>query len=113
MTNSKRSAALLGSTLIAMTRSESKLIDPHLCEHQIAPVVYLSGTLLFVAGPSIVRVNSRWTSGWPMLVTLMRWFAILGGLFGCSLRGFTTKGAPDRAPGRSNLLLHPTRGARG
>jgi hypothetical protein len=80
MTSSKRIAGLLGPTLIAMTISESEFISPHLYEHQIAPVVYLSGTLLFLAGLSIVRVHNRWTGGWPVLVTLMGWLAILGGL---------------------------------
>jgi uncharacterized membrane protein HdeD (DUF308 family) len=42
-------------------------------------VVYLNGTLLFVAGLAIVRAHNQWT-GWPALVTLMGWFAILGGL---------------------------------
>jgi len=42
-------------------------------------VVYLNGTLLLVAGLSIVRVHNRWT-GWPVTVTLLGWFAMLGGL---------------------------------
>ena len=33
-----------------------------------------------MAGLSIVRVHNRWTGGWPVLVTLMGWLAILGGL---------------------------------
>jgi uncharacterized membrane protein HdeD (DUF308 family) len=44
------------------------------------PVVYLSGTLLFVAGLSIVSVHNRWARDWTVLVTLMGWFVILGGL---------------------------------
>ncbi len=36
--------------------------------------------MLFVAGLSIVRAHNRWKDGWPVLVTLMGWFAILGGL---------------------------------
>ena len=48
-----------------------------------APVVliYLNGTLLFVAGLSIVRAHNQWKADWPVLVTLMGWFAIVGGLF--------------------------------
>jgi uncharacterized membrane protein HdeD (DUF308 family) len=42
-------------------------------------VVYLAGTLLFLAGIAIVRDHNRW-SGWPVLVTLMGWLAVLGGL---------------------------------
>jgi hypothetical protein len=47
----------------------------------IAPLIYLNGTLLFVAGVSSVRVHNRWTRGWPVIVTLVGWVAILGGLF--------------------------------
>lgn len=81
MTNSKSLAGLLGPALIAVIMSESEFVNPHLYEHQIAPVVYLSGTLLFVAGLSIVRVHNRWAGGWPVLVTLMGWLAVIVGLF--------------------------------
>jgi len=46
----------------------------------LAPFVYLNGTLLFVAGPAIVRAHNRWTRGWPALITLVGWLAMLGGL---------------------------------
>lgn len=81
MTNPRRIAGLFSPALIAVTISESEFVNPHLYEHQIAPVLYLSGTSLFVAGLSIVRGHNRWTGGWPVLVTLMGWLAILGGLF--------------------------------
>lgn len=81
MTNSKHIAGLVGPTLIAMTISESEFLQPHLYDTQIAPVVYLSGTLLFVAGLAIVRVHNLWTGDWTVLVTLIGWFSIFGGLF--------------------------------
>jgi uncharacterized membrane protein YhaH (DUF805 family) len=65
---------------MALTTSESEFIQPHLYDAQTPPVVYLSGALLVVAGLSIVRVHNRWVSGWPVLVTLIGWFAILLGL---------------------------------
>jgi len=42
--------------------------------------VYLNGTLLFVAGLSIVRAHNHWTADWPVLVTLTGWLVMLGGL---------------------------------
>jgi arginine exporter protein ArgO len=78
MTNSRRIAGLLGPTLIALALSESMNLD--IWTNTPVPVVYLSGTLLFVAGMSIVRVHNRWTRDWTVLVTLMGWFVILGGL---------------------------------
>jgi hypothetical protein len=79
MTNSKQIAKLIGPTLIALTISEA--MNLHIWASNIAPVTYLNGTLLFIAGLSIVRVHNRWTGGWPVMVTLVGWVAILGGLF--------------------------------
>lgn len=82
MPNSRRIAGLLGPTLIAIAISESMnlRILTTSTGPDLAHVVYLNGTLLFVAGLSIVRAHNRWTGGWPVLVTLMGWLAILGGL---------------------------------
>ena len=95
MPNSKRIAGLVGPTIMAMVVSEFPLVQPHLYDAQIPPVVYLSGTLLFVAGLSIVRVHNRWTGGWPVLVTLMGWLAIFGGLFRMFATGLYQQGAQN------------------
>ena len=80
MKDSKRIAGLLGPTLVAMLVSEFPLVQPHLYDTQIPPVVYLSGTLLFVAGLAIVRSHNRWARNWTVLVTLSGWFCLLLGL---------------------------------
>lgn len=43
-------------------------------------LVFVSGILLFGAGLAIVRIHNRWTNGWPMLVTVLGWLFVLGGL---------------------------------
>jgi len=79
MPNSKAIAGLLGPTLIAISTSES--VNLRILWANTSPsVIYLNGTLLFVAGLSIVRVHNRWTGGWPVVVTLVGWLIILGGL---------------------------------
>jgi uncharacterized membrane protein HdeD (DUF308 family) len=71
-------AGLIGPTLVALGASEAK--NYRIWETDSAPLVYLNGLLLFVAGLSIVRVHNRWSS-WPVVVTLVGWVAILLGLF--------------------------------
>jgi hypothetical protein len=80
MTNSKQIGGLVGPTLIAMLVSEFPLVQPHLYDAQIPPVVYLSGVLMFVGGLAVVRVHNRWKRDWTILVTLSGWFGMALGL---------------------------------
>jgi len=43
-------------------------------------LILLSGILLLVAGIAIVRAHNVWSGGWPVLVTIVGWLALLGGL---------------------------------
>ena len=78
MTSSRQLAGLIGPTLVVVTSSEG--LNLHIFATNIPPVTYLNGTLLFIAGLAIVRAHSRWTRGWPVLVTLVGWVGIIGGL---------------------------------
>jgi hypothetical protein len=79
MANSKSIAGLIGPTLMALALSEA--LNLHIWAVNIAPVTYLNGALLFIAGLSIIRAHNCWTLGWPVIVTLMGWIVILMGLF--------------------------------
>jgi hypothetical protein len=101
VTSSRRIAGLLGPTLIALAVSEALNLRA-MAEHPAAVgLVYLNGTLLFVAGVAIVQVHNRWTRGWPVLITVMGWFAIFGGV----LRMFAPQGATSGAPWVYGLLV--------
>src|SRR5713101_3924143 len=84
MTTSKTIAGLIGPTLVAI--AASMLLNfgslPALAE-QISrdpALIFVSGILLFVAGLAIVLAHNFWTGGWPVLVTVLGWLAVLGGL---------------------------------
>jgi hypothetical protein len=95
MTNSKRIAALVGPTIVAMVVSEFPLVQPHLYDAQIPPVVYLSGVLMFVAGLSIVRAHNHWSRDWTVLVTLSGFFFVVLGLFRMFAAGSYQRGAAN------------------
>jgi len=88
MTNSKRIGGLVGPTIVAMVASEFPLVQPHLYDSQIPPVVYLSGVLMFVAGLAIVRAHNHWAKDWTVLITLTGWFFLALGLFRMFAAGF-------------------------
>src|SRR5262249_630790 len=81
MATSKQIAGLVGPTLIAMLASEFPLVQPHLYDAQIPPLVYLSGVLLFVGGLAVVRAHNHWRRDWTVFVTLSGWFGVVLGLF--------------------------------
>lgn len=80
MASSKEIAGLVGPTLVVMLIAEFPLVQPHLYDAQIPPVVYLSGVLMFVAGLAVVRAHNRWARNWTVLVTLTGWFFLFLGL---------------------------------
>ena len=75
MANSKHIAGLLGPILIAISITESINLD--IFANTSAHLVYLNGTLLFVAGLAIVRGHNQWTTRWPVLVTADRMVCII------------------------------------
>jgi hypothetical protein len=94
-----RVAGILGPTLIALVASE--VVNPNIWETVPVTQVYLAGALWFVAGLAIVRAHNHWTLAWPIVVTLMGWFAMLGGLF----RMFAPEAALRSTPGPTGLLV--------
>ena len=41
---------------------------------------YLAGSLWFIAGLSIIVVHNRWMLDWSVIITIMGWFIMLGGI---------------------------------
>ena len=99
MTDSKQIAGLLGPTMVVMLVSEFPLIQPHLYDAQIPPVVYLSGVAMFVAGLAVVRTHNLWTRNWTVLVTLSGWFFLALGLLRMFTAGQYQRSAAETSPG--------------
>jgi hypothetical protein len=43
-------------------------------------LIFLSGILSLLGGVAIVRVHNTWTGGWPVIITVLGWLAVVGGL---------------------------------
>jgi uncharacterized membrane protein HdeD (DUF308 family) len=101
MANSKQIAGLIGPTLVAMLVSEFPLVQPHLYDNQLPPVVYLSGVLMFVAGLAVIRAHNIWVRNWTILVTLTGWFFLVLGL----VRMFAASQYHHAARGTSSMVF--------
>lgn len=95
MPNSKRIAGLVGPAIVAILVSEFPLVQPHLYDAQIPPVVYLSGVLMFVGGLAIVRAHNYWARNWTVLVTLSGWFSLALGLIRMFAASLYQRGAAN------------------
>jgi hypothetical protein len=84
-----------------MLVSEVPLVQPHLYDSQIPPVVYLSGVLMFVAGLAVVRVHNLWVRNWAVLLTLTGWFFLMLGL----VRMFAASQYHQAATGTSSTVF--------
>ena len=107
MTTSKTIARLIGPTLLVIAAGvlvrlgSFQAVADRLSREPA--LVFLSGVLLFVAGLAIVSAHNIWAGGWPVLVTVLGWLAILGGLLRLLLP--TWFGAVGTGLGQSTGLL--------
>jgi hypothetical protein len=112
MTTSKTIAGLIGPTLVAIAASMLLNIGsfPALAEQvsRDPALIFVSGILLFVAGLAIVRVHNRWTNGWPVLVTVLGWLFVLGGLAECFFPPASPRLPPELAKSPVRSLQEPS-----
>lgn len=77
--NSRNLAGLVGPVLVALGATEA--MNMGMFVEQTAPVVYLNGTLLFIAGLALVRAHNHWIFDWSVLLTIVAWSALCLGLY--------------------------------
>ena len=104
MPSSKTIAGLIGPTLIAIAVALLVNLEsfPALAESVSRDplLIFVSGVLMFIAGLAIVRVHNRWEADWTVLVTVLGWIALIGGLarmmFPTELAAMATKVSQDK-----------------
>jgi hypothetical protein len=43
------------------------------------PLLFLSGLLTLIGGLAIVNTHNVWQGGWPVIITVFGWLAVIGG----------------------------------
>lgn len=71
-------------------------------------LIFLSGIILLTAGIAIVRTHNVWSGGWPIIITVLGWLAVAGGLLRMWLPQL---GAPIAQSLGSNAVLITVAGA--
>ena len=84
MAYSKLIARLVGPVLAAL--GIAMLVNPTRFSAIIGQLahdpglIFLSGIFSLLGGIAIVRVHNVWTGGWQVILTVLGWLAIVGGL---------------------------------
>jgi hypothetical protein len=91
MKTSRYIARLMGPVLLIMglgmvieNETVSKLSQEFLSNLSL---IYLAGILTLVAGLAIVNAHNVWEGDWRLIITILGWLAVIGGLFRILLPG--------------------------
>lgn len=44
------------------------------------PLMFMSGFLTLLGGLAIVNTHNVWIGGWPVIITILGWLAVVGGI---------------------------------
>jgi hypothetical protein len=44
------------------------------------PMIFMSGFLTLLGGLAIVNTHNVWQGGWPVIITILGWLAVVGGI---------------------------------
>ena len=43
-------------------------------------LIYIAGIIAFLGGLAIVLTHNRWSIGWPLVITILGWVTLIGGV---------------------------------
>jgi uncharacterized membrane protein len=68
--------AVVGIGMLANGAQYRAIVDGFL---RSPALIYIAGFLGLLGGLAIVNVHSSWDRGWPLIITVLGWLAIVGG----------------------------------
>ena len=66
-------------------------------------LIFIAGFLALLGGLAIVNTHNLWVAGWPIIITIFGWMAVIGGVIRMALPG-VTKSIGEAMLGSAALL---------
>ncbi len=66
-------------------------------------LIFMGGVLALLAGLAIVNTHNIWSGGWPVVITVIGWLAVLGGIIRMGFPGLA-KALGEDLMARATLL---------
>lgn len=70
--------AVMGIAMVVNSKATTAAIEESVAHKGI---IFLWGLLALLTGAVVVALNNTWTSGLPLLITILGWLALLKGIF--------------------------------
>ncbi len=52
-------------------------------------LIFIAGVLALLGGLAIVNTHNLWVAGWPVIITIFGWLAVIGGIIRMAFPAFT------------------------
>jgi hypothetical protein len=52
-------------------------------------LIFIAGFLALLGGLAIVNTHNLWVAGWPIIITIFGWLAVIGGIIRIAFPGVT------------------------
>jgi hypothetical protein len=95
--------AVIGLALIFNADSFRAMAEEFLKSYSL---IYIAGLLALTAGLAIVNTHNLWTRDWRVVITILGWLCLLGGIFRIAYpRGVQSLGASILASAPNNWIM--------
>ncbi len=84
MTTSQFIAGLIGPLFMAiaafMVVRRNTFLDFAKAAAKDRPLIFFAGAILLVSGLAIIQIHNLWVADWRIIITLIGWLSVLGGI---------------------------------
>ncbi len=68
---------VVGLTALANPKALQEMAQEFLTSRAL---IFIAGFLALLGGLAIVNTHNLWTAGWPVIITIFGWLAVVGGI---------------------------------
>ncbi|MFA9473905.1 MAG: hypothetical protein ACERJ2_04985 [Filomicrobium sp.] len=109
MTTSQFIAGLIGPLFMAIAAFMVVRRDTFLEFAKAAardrPLIFFAGAILLVSGLAIVQVHNLWVADWRVIITLIGWLGVLGGIVRIFLPEFAQSIVDEIKPDHPAVII--------
>ena len=109
MTTSQFIAGLIGPLFMAiaafMVVRRDTFLEFAKAAARVRPLIFFAGAIVLVSGLAIVQVHNLWVADWRVIITLIGWLGVLGGIVRIFLPEFAQSIVDEIKPDHPAVII--------